>query len=253
MELIMKFKTACHLIAVLVLSITLACQSPKQVTIHVIGDSTMANKPIEDNPERGWGQLFQPNFKDNVTVANYAKNGRSSKSFIDEGLWQTVLDSLKAGDFVIIQFGHNDEKSHDSTRYTHPYTTYSGNLTKFINETKARNASPVLCTPVMRRRFDENGQFYDTHGDYPDAVRKLAKELSVPLLDMHVKTEKMIVDHGVEGSKKIFLFIEPGDYKGRPDGVKDNTHFSEYGAITVAGLAAECLHEIKHPLAKRLK
>ena len=105
----------------------------------------------------------------------------------------------------------------------------------------------------MRRRFDENGQFYDTHGDYPDAVRKLAEELDVPLLDMHIKTRKMIVDHGVKDSKKLFLFIEPGVYKSRPDGVEDNTHFSEYGATTVAGLAADCLRELNHPLAKMLK
>ena len=105
----------------------------------------------------------------------------------------------------------------------------------------------------MRRRFDENGQFFDTHGDYPDAVRKVAQELNVPLLDMHIKTEKMIVDHGVEKSKKIFLFIEPGVYKSRPNEVEDNTHFSGYGATTVAGLAVECLREIDHPLVKMLK
>ena len=249
----MKLKAVFLLIALMIIFIVCACQSPKPVTVFMIGDSTMANKPVEDNPERGWGQLFQPYFKNNVTVANYAKNGRSSKSFIDEGLWQVVLDSLKAGDFVIIQFGHNDEKSNDSTRYTQPYTTYSANLTKFINETKARSALPILCTPVMRRRFDESGQFYDTHGEYPDAVRKLAIQLNVPLLDMHVKTEKMIVDHGIESSKKIFLFIGPGVYLSRPDGVEDNTHFSEYGATTVAGLAVECLREINHPLVKMLK
>lgn len=213
----------------------------------------MANKPLEDNPERGWGQLFQPYFTDQVVVRNYAKNGRSSKSFIDEGLWDTVLDSLKAGDYVFIQFGHNDEKEHDSTRYTQPFTTYTQNLKKFIDETRAHNASPVLCTPVMRRRFDDQGCFYDTHGEYPDAVRKQAKELNVPLLDMHIKTEKMIVDHGVEKSKELFLFIKPGVYKSRPNGVEDNTHFSEYGATTVAGLAAECLREINHPLAGMLK
>ncbi len=217
----------------------------------MIGDSTMADKPLEDNPERGWGMMLHEFFNNSVIIENHAVNGRSTRSFLNENRWQPIVDKLKKGDYVIIQFGHNDESREKKERYTTP-EEYRTNLVRFVNETRAARAFPVLCTPIMRRRFDENGQFYDTHGVYPDIVRKVADSLKVPLVDMHRKSEQLIRSLGAEDSKKVFLFIKPGEYASLPEGKEDNTHFSEYGARMMATLFIEGIRELKLPLAKRL-
>jgi DNA sulfur modification protein DndE len=221
-------------------------------TIYMIGDSTMANKPTEDNPERGWGQLLPVLFTDEVVISNHAKNGRSTRSFLAEGLWQPVVNNLKAGDYVIIQFGHNDQSKEKVDRYTPP-EDFKKNLAKFVSETRAKKALPVLCTPIIRRRFDDSGKFYDTHGVYPDLVREVANELGVPLLEMHRESEKLIVDAGEEGSKKIFLWIKPGEYKSLPEGKQDNTHFSEYGATKMAEIAVAEMRKLNLSLVRFLK
>jgi len=228
-------------------------RNPGPVTLHLIGDSTMEDKPLEGNPERGWGQLFPFFFRDGVHVVNHAVGGRSSKSFIDEGRWNAVVQSLRPGDWVFIQFGHNDEKKQDSTRYTEPNTTYRLNLERFVLESRDKGAVPLLLTPVMRRRFDGSGVFFDTHGAYPDVVRRVADERRVPLIDLQRLTEKLIVDHGVEGSKNLFLWIEPGLFLACPNGLRDDTHFSEYGATRVAELAAQDIQRQGLPLKKYLR
>ncbi len=225
--------------------------SEEHVTIYMIGDSTMADKPLEDNPERGWGQLFPTFFNSSVTIENHAKNGRSTRSFLAETLWQPILEKLKPGDYVFIQFGHNDEKKEKVGRYTCPQD-YRVNLLKFVNETRAKNAFPILCTPIVRRRFDDSGKFYDEHGVYPDIVREIAAWYKVPLLEMHKKSEQLLKELGPEESKKLFLWIDPGKYKSLPQGRVDNTHFSEYGATTMAEFAVEDLVRLDHPLAKYL-
>jgi DNA sulfur modification protein DndE len=212
----------------------------------------MANKPLEDNPERGWGMMLQEFFDNSVTIENHAMNGRSTRSFLYENRWQPIVDKLKKGDYVIIQFGHNDESKEKKERYTTP-AEYKTNLVRFVNETRSGKAHPVLCTPLMRRRFDENGAFYDTHGVYPDVVRQLADSMNIPLVDMHRKSEKLIRELGPEGSKKMFLFIEPGAYNSLPNGKEDNTHFSEWGAREVAGLFVEGICEQHLKLSRRLK
>jgi DNA sulfur modification protein DndE len=214
------------------------------LTIYMIGDSTMANKPTDDNPERGWGQMLPKYFTSSVVIENHAKNGRSTRSFLAESLWQPIVTNLKEGDYVVIQFGHNDQSKEKVDRYTPP-EDFKKNLIKFVTETREKKALPILCTPIMRRRFDDSGKFYDTHGMYPDLVREVAKDLDVPLLEMHRKSENLIVDAGVEGSKKIFLWIEPGKYKSLPEGKQDNTHFSEYGASRMAELAIEEMKRLK--------
>jgi lysophospholipase L1-like esterase len=145
------------------------------------GDSTMADKPA-DLPEYGWGQALPRFFKDPAMVHNHAVNGRSTKSFIDEGRWQKIIDELQAGDFVIIQFGHNDEKTEDPLRGTDPKTTFSDNLRRFIREVRAKHAEPILATPVARRKFDDAGKLQPTHKGYPDALRAVAAAERVPLL-----------------------------------------------------------------------
>src|ERR1700741_2074049 len=126
----------------------------RRVTIFMIGDSTMADKPLADNPERGWGQLFPRFFTNEVVIKNHAVNGRSTKSFIKEGRWDSVMKYLQKDDYVFIQFGHNNEKIEDSGRYASPNGLYRENLTRFIKDARSKGANPILVTPVMRRKFD---------------------------------------------------------------------------------------------------
>ncbi len=223
------------------------------VQIFMIGDSTMADKPLADNPERGWGQLFPQYLTDEVAVKNYAVNGRSTKSFLKEGRWDSVLKYLRKDDWVFIQFGHNDQKIEDSNRYAAPQTLYRDNLIKFVKETRAKGANPILVTPVMRRKFDAQGKFVDQHGLYPDVVRAIAKEMNVPLIDLHQLSQKLIESQGVEGSKKLFLWIDPKHFTAAPDGKKDDTHFSEYGAAQMASLVCEEVKAKNIGVARYLK
>jgi lysophospholipase L1-like esterase len=224
----------------------------RPIHIFMIGDSTMADKDPKAEPERGWGQALQSFFRDTVKVSNHARNGRSSKSFIDEGLWQDVLNSLQSGDYVIIQFGHNDQKP-DAARHTDPQTTYKSNLEKYINETRAKGAFPILCTSIVRRKFDDKGTLVDTHGEYPDAMRQTAKELRVPMLDLQLKTMKLVSELGPEKSKSLFLYAAPGAYPNRPEGVQDDTHLNPEGASTVARMAVEEMKSLNLPLTDHLK
>jgi len=217
----------------------------------MIGDSTMANKKAEVYPETGWGQVFQNYFDSKVRVSNHAVNGRSSKSFIDEGRWKIVLDSLKRGDYVFIQFGHNDEKADKPVVYADPSTTYRQNLEKYIVETIAQGATPILLTSIVRRKFDAVGKLIDTHGKHPDAVREVAANLKVELIDMQELTHALISSLGDEPSKKMYLWTAP-DPKF-PEGRKDDTHLSVEGAKIFAGLVAKEVRTLKTLLARHVK
>ena len=211
-----------------------------EITIYMIGNSTMADKPFGDgNPERGWGQVFPLYFKEGIRIENHAVNGRSTKSFLDEGRWATVFDKIKPGDYVIIEFGHNDAKKEDSNRFADANTTYRWNLEKFIDDTREKGGIPILATPVVRRRFDEQGNFYDVHGEYPKVVREVAKEKNVILLDLHAKSEELLIQYGAENSKQLFLHIAPGEFSSLPNGKTDDTHFSGTGAFRICDLAVQ--------------
>lgn len=223
-------------------------------TVFMIGNSTMADKPYKNgNPEKGWGQVFPLYFKEGVKIENHAVNGRSTKSFLVEGRWAVVLERIKEGDYVIIEFGHNDSKKEDAKRFADANTDYKINLTKFVNETRSKGGIPILATPIVRRRFDKQGKFYDVHGDYPKVVREVSAELNVLLLDLHKKTEQMLIQFGEERSKLLFLLIEPYEYKSLPEGKTDNTHLSAYGAFKVCDLAAEEIRNSISELAIFLK
>jgi DNA sulfur modification protein DndE len=230
-------------------SFATAAETPR---VFMIGDSTMANKPL-DLPERGWGMALGQFFVDPAMIQNHAVNGRSTKSFIDEGRWQKVLTELKPGDFVIIQFAHNDEKKEDPKRYADPAGSFRDNLRRFIKESRGKGAIPMLATPVCRRKFNATGKLVDTHGAYPDAVRAVAKAEKVPLLDLERATAKWLQAAGDEPSKKFFMWIEPGMHPKIPDGRKDDTHFVEAGANAVAALAVAQIREQNLPLKKWLK
>ncbi len=227
----------------LILFLSGPLQPERPVTIYLAGDSTMAEKRAEKRPETGWGERLAPYFDStSVRIENHAQNGRSTRTFIEEGRWQAIVDSLEPGDYVFIQFGHNDESTNKPERYTPPMA-YRQFLAWFVRDVRERGANPVLMTPIVRRRFDEQGAFYDTHGEYPDLVRAVADSLNVPLIDMHRKTERLLREAGPDASRKLFLQLAPGEHPNYPDGIEDNTHLNPVGADRVAGLAAEGIRE----------
>jgi len=218
-----------------------------KIRVFTIGDSTMANKKPEVFPETGWGQVLGEFFDDEVEIHNHAMNGRSSKSFISENRWQAVHDSLQPGDYLFIQFGHNDQKVEDPTRFTKPFGSYTKNLKKFVAESRAKGAIPVLFTSIVRRKFDEKGNLVDTHKDYPIAVRKLAKQMDVPLIDLQKLTAEKVQSIGVEPTKACYLWTAPNE--SFPEGRQDDTHLQVAGARMVAGLAAETLKMLNMELS----
>jgi lysophospholipase L1-like esterase len=221
------------------------------VKVYMIGDSTMANKKPEVFPETGWGQVFNEYFTKDVVIDNRAQNGRSTKSFINEKRWDDVMSTLKTGDYVIIEFGHNDEKVEKPTVGT-TIDEFKTNLLKFINDARSKGATPILMTPVTRRSF-KNGVLTNSHGLYPDAVRDVAAKNNVSFVDMLAKSEKVVSKMGEAPSQTLWNWADSGAYKGFPKGVKDNTHFNPTGAHKMAELAVEGIKELKLPLAAYLK
>lgn len=219
--------------------------------VHLAGDSTMATKPL-DLPERGWGMALHGLFKDPAMIQNHAVNGRSTKSFINEGRWQRLVSELRPGDFAIIQFGHNDEKVENPNVGTDPATTFRDNLRRFIKEVREKQATPILATPVARRKFVD-GKLTPTHGVYPDAIRAVAAEEKVALLDLERATSQWLQEVGDEPSKKFFMWIAPGAHPKIPEGRKDDTHFVEAGAVKVGEFACALIKEQKLELAKWVK
>lgn len=222
----------------------------KHITVWLIGDSTMANKEIRAYPETGWGMPFKYFFDTTVTVDNRAKNGRSTGSFLKEGLWQPVMQAMQPGDYVLIQFGHNDEVKTKST-----YTTeeeFSANLAKYISETKSKGANPVLITPVARRKFDDAGHIQGTHDVYSNLVRQAAAKYSVPLIDLDKESQALLQQYGLETSKLLYNYVAPGEHPNYPDGKQDDTHFSELGARKMAQIVLADIRTLHLELADRI-
>lgn len=221
-------------------AIVAAQSSP--ITIFLAGDSTMARKAADKRPETGWGEMLEKKFKPGtVKVDNRAMNGRSTTSFIAEGRWKAVTDLIQKGDLVVIQFGHNDQKKDKAGVYAAP-DAYKENLAGFVKDVRAKEATPVLMTSIARRRF-EAGRVVKTHGEYPEIVRSVARELNVVLIDLELDTDALLTKYGEEGSKKLFLHLKPGEHVNYPKGVEDNTHLSPYGADTIAELALDAIKE----------
>ena len=249
------------------LMLTMSFTNEPKFTVFMIGDSTMANKDTTGGKqERGWGMVLQQYFDDGVVVDNHAVNGRSSKSFIDEGRWDKVLEKIKPGDSVFIQFGHNDEKPQPN-RHTGPGTTFDDNLRKFVNETRERGGIPVLFNAVVRRNFalkvqkndddeklrnldaksgnkvQEGDTLYDTHGDYRFSPANVAREMGAVFVDANKITHELEQGLGREASKKLHMIFAPGEHPSMPNGKWDNTHYNIYGANTVARLLIKAVGE----------
>ena len=224
----------------------------KQTIVYLIGDSTIANKEVKAFPETGWGMPFSYFFDSTIQVDNRAKNGRSTKSFTEEGLWKPVVDNLHEGDYVLIQFGHNDEGKEKVGRYTTP-EEFKTNLTRYVNESKEKKAIPVLITPVARRTFDAAGIIKESHPIYADAVREVAKSLSVPLIDLDQKSMELLQKFGPENAKWLYNYTEPGEHPNYPEGHKDDTHFSELGARKMAEIVLAQIKELHIGLAEHIR
>ena len=196
--------------------------------------------------------MLPPYFKAGVRVENHAMNGRSSKSFRAEGRWQAVEKSLQPGDWVIIQFGHNDEKKTNATLFTTPFGSFKTNLTRYVLETRAQGAHPILATPVARRKFDANGQLVDTHGDYVQAVRAVAAEQGVPLIDLNRRSDELLRREGPELSKKNYIWVTAEEYPALPRGRQDDTHFCAFGASRMCDLAVDEIKTAAPELARFL-
>jgi len=225
-------------------------QTTNPVAVYLIGDSTIADKVPSVYPETGWGTPFKIFFDSTVVVENHAKNGRSTRTFISENRWQPIATKLREGDYVFMQFGHNDESKEKVDRYTSP-EDYKNNLKKFINETRAKKANPVLLTPVARRKFVD-GKVQETHAEYSALVREVAMTENVPLVDLDERSKVLLQQFGEEQSKLLFLQLEPGEHPNYPDGKNDNTHFSELGARKIAQLVLADVVNLKLELANRV-
>lgn len=250
-----------------------AATDQNATTIFVIGDSTAANKDtIGGKQERGWAMVLQDYFDaDYIVVDNHAVNGRSSKSFINEGRWDKVLEKMKPGDYVIIQFGHNDEKP-NADRHTDPGSTFDYNLARFVRETREHGGIPILMSCVVRRNFFvpvsgesslgvgalddellrtttfkdgvkmvEGDTLIDTHGLYAVAPRDVAQRMNCHFIDANRITHDLEQGLGREASKKLHMWFLPGEEPSVPKGRQDNTHYSVYGAHRVASLLADAL------------
>ncbi|MFR9164873.1 MAG: rhamnogalacturonan acetylesterase [Dysgonomonas sp.] len=256
-------------IAFIAFFILLIFSSAKERPVHVFmaGDSTMALKPLYKNvldtvtgdtvaeafPERGWGQVLPDFFNENIVVEDYAQNGRSSRTFIEQGWWQKIIDGVQKGDYVVIQFGHNDSAADRPDRYTTP-EDYKKNFAFFIDQVREKGGNPIICTSVVRRRFDRNGNFQDSHREYVSLAKQVAEEKNVPLIDMYEKSKALLISLGEEGSVPLFLHVAKGENRNFPEGKTDNTHFREEGAKAMAALFVEGLKENNiEVLTKQLK
>jgi len=226
----------------------------QKTTLYCIGDSTMANKKDpEKNPEHGWAQVLQPFFTDNIIVENKAVNGRSTKSFIAEKRWDSIYSKLKKGDYVFIEFGHNDEKIEDPSRYTNPHTAYRYNLIKFVKESRAKGAIPVLLTSISRRNFNEKGVLIPTHGDYPLETRLVAQEYKVPFIDLEYFTEVLEQSYGPEQSKLLHLHFKAGENPYYDKDKADDTHLSLKGATEIAQIVVNEIKQSQDSSLQKLK
>jgi len=232
-------------------ALSFAFPSKKKIKIFLAGDSTIAIKETKAYPETGWGMPFIHFWDTSVTIVNRAKNGRSTKTFLSEGLWKSIYDEAGEGDYVIIQFGHNDESVTKMERYATP-DTFKMNLTRFVQETRAKKATPVLLTPVSRRKFDKDGIAIQTHEQYSALVREVAKEQAVTFIDLDEKSRALYQQFGPENSKLLFLQLKAGEHPNYPDGKDDNTHFNELGARLIAQLVLTELKTLNPELNERI-
>lgn len=219
------------------------------VTLFLAGNSTVVDEANE--PWCGWGQMFPLFFTSKVAIANYAESGEAANTFVSSKRFAKLLTKIKKGDYLFIEFGHNDQKQKGEGKG--PYTSYKSDLKYLVNEARKKGANPVLVTSMHRRSFDENGKVINTHGEYPNAVRLLAKEENVPLIDLNNMSKDLYEAWGVEGSKKAFVHYPAGTFPGQDKALEDNTHFNPYGGYQIARCIIKGIIDADLPIEKYIK
>ena len=218
-------------------------------TVFLCGNSTVVDQ--DNEPWASWGQIIPSFFDEQICFANYAESGESANTFIAALRFKKIISVIKPGDYVFIEFGHNDQKQKGEGKG--PYLHYYNSLLEMVNQTREKGAYPVLITPTQRRSFDENGKIIDTHGEYPNAMRHLAIDLNVPLIDLHAKTRILYEALGVEESKKAFVHYPANTFPNQPKALEDNTHFNPYGATQIAKCVLQGMRELDIPLVQHLR
>jgi lysophospholipase L1-like esterase len=223
--------------------------APDAVTLYLAGDSTVTDQKLE--PWCAWGQMLPQFFSPSLAVANHAESGRTLDSFRDQHRLEKILQTLRAGDYLFIQFGHNDMKQKEAGQG--PFLNFKDNLRTYIAAARAHDAIPVLLTPMHRRQFDGDGHIIDTFGDYPVAIRQVAKELDVALIDLHRESRLLFEALGKEGSRKAFVHYPAHTFPGQDEALKDDSHFSPYGADLLARCVVEGIRTHLPELARHVR
>ena len=218
-------------------------------TVFLCGNSTVVDQ--DNEPWASWGQMVTRFFTDSVCFANYAESGESANTFISAGRLKKALTQMKPGDYIFMEFGHNDQKQKGPGKGA--FYSFMTSLKTFVDEARARGVQPVLVTPTQRRSFDENGKIKDTHLDFPDAVRWLAEKENIPLVDLHAMTRILYEAMGVEESKRAFVHYPANTYPGQNRVLADNTHFNPYGAYQIAQCVIEGMKKVDLPIVKFLR
>lgn len=218
-------------------------------TVFLCGNSTVVDQ--DNEPWASWGQMIPRFFNDSICFANYAESGESANTFIGAGRLKKALSQMKAGDYVFMEFGHNDQKQKGPG--IGAYYSFMTSLKTFVDETRARGANPVLVTPTQRRSFDENGKIKDTHENYPEAMRWLAAKENVPLIDLNEMTRTLYEAMGVDESQHAFVHYPAGTYPGQDRALADNTHFNPYGAYEISKCIIEGMKKAGLPIVKFLR
>ena len=225
-------------------------QNPRRTTLHLIGDSTMSVKSNLYYPERGWGMALPGFMSQDLGIVNHAANGRSTKRFVDEGRWSRALSEMKKGDYLLVQFGHNDQKRNQPTQYASAEFDYPNYLHLFIEEARKKGVTPMIASSICRRQFSELGKLRHTLNNYVSAAREVAKDANVDFFDMNQLTCDFFEQEGDAATQRYFLQIPPRLYSRYPDGKIDNTHLNTLGAALVAQFFVKDLIVQGHPLVK---
>ena len=217
-------------------------------TLWLCGNSTVVDQDFE--PWASWGQMITRWFTDSVAVANYAESGETATSFIGAGRLRKIISLMKEGDYIFIEFGHNDQK--EKRPGSGAFYNYAYALKQFVDEARTKGVIPIFVTPTQRRAFDEQGKIRETHADYPDAMRWVAKDLGVHLIELHEMTRTFFETLGVEDSKHALVHYPAGTYPGQTKAFEDNTHFNPYGAYEISKMIVEGMKALDMPVVKHL-
>jgi lysophospholipase L1-like esterase len=241
--MILRHKMRLVAIPLFIFLVSFALPESRKIKVYMVGDSTMCLYDKTRFPLTGWGMPFANYFDSSVVIDNRARGGRSSKSFMKENLWKPIVDNLQEGDYVFIQFGHNDaaNSADHPDRYASP-EDYKKNLITYITDARSKNAIPVLVTPVTIRKFNASGTAEETHAPYSKMVAEVATEYKVPMVDLDSKSRELVQKLGPDFSKYLYMNFDAGEEPLYPAGIHDNTHFNEFGARKMAEIV---LAEVK--------